>query len=186
MKKQFREAVSYIRASSNYIYFAFFLFFLFIFFGFYFNKNLGFIDEFLMELVNKVSGLNLIELILFILQNNFQASLYGLVFGVFFAIFPLLNIVMNGVVVGYVLAKVGELTGLYEVWRLLPHGIFELPAVFISLGLGLKLGMFVFSKKPGLEFQKRFFESLNVFLFVVVPLLIIAAIIEGILIFIFK
>ena len=61
-----------------------------------------------------------------------------------------------------------------------------MPAVFISLGLGLKLGMFIFSKKPGLELRKRFFESLNVFLFIVVPLLIIAAIIEGILIFIFK
>jgi len=29
-------------------------------------------------------------------------------------------------------------------WRLVPHGIFELPAVFISLGLGIKLGTFIF------------------------------------------
>jgi len=119
VKKQFREAVSYIRVSRGYIYFALFFFLLFVFFGFYFSKNLGFIDDFLKELIDRVRGLSLIEMILFILQNNIQASLYGLVFGAFFAIFPLLNIVVNGVVVGYVLAKVGELTGLYEIWSCL-------------------------------------------------------------------
>ena len=99
MKKQFREAVSYIRVSRGYIYFALFFFLLFVFFGFYFSKNLGFIDDFLKELIDRVRGLSLIEMILFILQNNIQASLYGLVFGAFFAIFPLLNIVVNGVFV---------------------------------------------------------------------------------------
>ena len=34
-----------------------------------------------------------------------------------------------------------------DLFRLLPHGIFELPAIFISLGLGLRFGMFIFQKE---------------------------------------
>ena len=183
LNRQFKDSLNYVKDSMGYIYFAFFMFLLFVFLGFYLNKNLGFIDIFLKELINRVSGLNLIELILFILQNNIQASFYGLIFGVFFAIFPLLDIAVNGIFVGYVLAKVEEIGGIYQIWRLFPHGIFELPAVFISLGLGLKLGMFVFSKKPMGELKKRVLGSLNSFLFIVVPLLVIAASIEGALIF---
>jgi len=46
--------------------------------------------------------------------------------------------------------------GFLSLWRLLPHGIFELPAVFISLGMGLKIGMFIFQKKK-LELVEKCF-----------------------------
>jgi len=68
-------------------------------------------------------------------------------------------------------------------WRILPHGIFELPAVFIALGMGLKFGGFIFQKEKIKSLREYFWNSLRVFLFVVLPLLIIAGIIEGTLIF---
>ena len=71
-------------------------------------------------------------------------------------------------------------------WRIFPHGIFELPAVFISLGLGLKLGTFIFQRNKLKAFAEFFWNSLRVFLFIVLPLLIIAAIIEGSLIFLLE
>ncbi|MEI6731787.1 MAG: stage II sporulation protein M, partial [archaeon] len=71
-------------------------------------------------------------------------------------------------------------------WKIVPHGIFELPAIFVSLGLGIKLGAFVFGPERKKEFVRRALASLKVFVYVVLPLLIIAAIIEGMLIFLYK
>ncbi len=152
------------------------------FFGFIFAKHLSFLDAFLLELLAKTAGLGIGALISFIFFNNVQSALFGLLFGIFFGIFPLLTSLVNGLVLGYVFHRVYAITGIHEFWRILPHGIFELPAVFIALGLGLRLGMFLFSKKPLHTLKERFILSLVLFLAVIVPLLIIAAIIEGILI----
>jgi stage II sporulation protein M len=70
--------------------------------------------------------------------------------------------------------------------NLLPHGIFELPAIFISFGMGLKFGTFLFYKEKMKKFAEFFSNSLRVFVFVILPLLVIAAIIEGSLIFLLK
>ena len=72
--------------------------------------------------------------------------------------------------------------GYFSLWKILPHGIFELPSIIISFALGIKLGMFVFAKNPSKEFKKRFVLGLKTFVFVILPLLVIAAIIEGLLI----
>ena len=104
--------------------------------------------------------------------------------GVFFGIYPIIGIIGNGVVLGYVFSLVIAEEGIVSLWKILPHGIFELPAIFIALGLGLKLGGFVFADKGKKfkELKKRFYQSVNAFLMVILPLLVLAAIIEGILI----
>ena len=73
--------------------------------------------------------------------------------------------------------------GLLILLNLLPHGIFELPAIFLAFGLGLKFGTFWMKKKKIKTLLDYFWNSLRVFLLIILPLLIIAAIIEGILIF---
>ena len=92
--------------------------------------------------------------------------------------------ILNGYLVGFVASMAVGSGGVIVLWRILPHGIFELPAVFISLGLGLKFGTFIFQKKILESFRRFLWNSLRVFLLIVLPLLIIAAIIEGCLIFI--
>jgi len=49
--------------------------------------------------------------------------------------------------------------------------------------MGLKFGTFIFQKKRMKSFKNYFWNGLRVFLLVVIPLLIIAAVIEGSLIF---
>ena len=61
-------------------------------------------------------------------------------------------------------------------------GDFELPALFISIGLGLKLGLFLFIRQPKERFFNYLINSLRVFIFIILPLLLLAAIIEGLLI----
>jgi stage II sporulation protein M len=73
-----------------------------------------------------------------------------------------------------------NLNGFTVVWRLFPHGIFELPAIIISLGLGFKLGVEIFTKR---QIAKNLREIFKIIFLIIVPLLFIAAIIEGSLIF---
>ncbi len=184
VKKQLKEAFTYLKESKNHIYISILIFLFGAVFGFLFQEKLTFINDIIKELMLKTANLNPVELVFFILQNNLQSALLAVIFGIAFGIFPIFNALANGTVIGYVLALTYKVAGLSSWWRILPHGIFELPAIFISLGLGLKLGLTIFTKnsKKGKEFKSRLYQSLNVFLMIVIPLLIIAAIIEGILI----
>lgn len=181
-RTQFREALKYLKESRNYILAIALIFVGGILFGFIFSSQLGFLDEILKQLVERVRGLNTSEMILFILQNNLTSAFFGIVFGIFLGIFPIVASFSNGIVLGYVMKIVWFDSGVSEFWKILPHGVFELPAIFISLALGVRLGMFVFSKEKGKEFMERARNSIILFVCVVIPLLIAAAIIEGFLI----
>lgn len=186
-KKQsmFEESICYLKESTIYFWIIIGLFFFSALIGFVFPENFVFFDELLKELAEKTAGLGHGELTWFIFQNNIFSSFIGLIFGVFFGIFPLMGALINGLLLGYVYALASATEGFGVIWMLVPHGIFELPAVFISLGLGLKLGMFIFVKNKKKELFERLNKSLKVFVIIVLPLLIIAAIIEGVLIFSF-
>ncbi len=107
-----------------------------------------------------------------------------MILGIFLGFVPLVVAVVNGYVLGFVASKTVAVEGWLILWRLLPHGIFEIPAVLISIALGLKLGSFLFtSKNKGWkEFWKWIKDVVRVFIFVIIPLLVIAGIIEGLLI----
>lgn len=183
--KPFSKSWSYIKESKNFIYSVIGVFFAFVLIGFFVPASedlTKIILEFIEKLLEQTKDMSQMELTRFIFVNNLQSSFFGLIFGTVLGIFPVLAAVANGYVLGFVGAMSVEAEGIFVLWRILPHGIFELPAIFISLGLGLKLGSFIFRKEKGKFFRRCFWNSLRVFLFVVMPLLIIAAIIEGSLI----
>ena len=186
LKREYKDSWSYLKESKNFIFFITGIFFVFALIGFFVpaSENLTkIILDFIEKLLEQTKGMSPGELIKFIFLNNLQASFFGLIFGTVLGIFPVLATIANGYVLGFVGAMSVEVGGISILWRILPHGIFELPAIFISLGIGLKLGSFVFQKEKIKSFRKYFWNSLRVFLFIIIPLLIIAAIIEGRLIF---
>lgn len=140
LKSELLGSLNYLRESANYIYLVIILFVASALGGFFFAGRLGFLDEVLKGLVDRASGLSFSELVIFILQNNLQASVLALGLGIFMGVFPVIDSIGNGVIIGYVLRKSWEVSGAMDFWKLVPHGIFELPAVFISFGLGIKLG----------------------------------------------
>jgi len=183
LKEHFDQGIMYIKESKGEIYFVIAIFFISALVGFFFSERFTFLNVILVELVSKVIGLNVLELTFFILLNNIQSAFFTLLGGVFLGILPIIGALTNGIVLGYVLSLTYEVSGLLDFWRLFPHGIFELGAIFIALGMGVRLGGFVFAKQKVRELKRRFFESINVFLVIIMPLLILAAIIEGLLIF---
>jgi stage II sporulation protein M len=178
----YRQAWLYLLESKNAIGLVVALFACSIFIGFAFSSYFTYFDEVLRDIFDETEGLSAFALIVYIFANNFQSSLSGMLFGVVLGLFPLAATILNGTLLGYVLHLSWSVSGIQEFWRLLPHGVFELPAVFISLGLGIRLGMFVFEKQRLQALAYRLHRGLLVFILIVVPLLIVAAIIEGILI----
>ncbi len=182
LREEYKENWDYIKESKNFIYLIIAVFFVFAFVGFFIPVPDAVAEQilhFIQELLEKIQGMNQNELISFIFLNNLQSSFFVMVFGVFLGIFPVVGAILNGYLLGFVASMgVGE-GGVSVLLRLLPHGIFELPAVFISLGLGLKLGTFVFQEEKIHSLKKYFWNSLRIFFFIVIPLLILAAIIEG-------
>jgi len=149
------------------------------------------IFEFIATLMLEIEGKSTLGLIGFIFLNNLQATFMAMMLGVFFGIFPLLTCAVNGYLLGFVAREAVVSDGVFVMWNLLPHGVFELPAVIFSIGVGLRLGVkvgiLVFRGsgvvgKKGKKVQYVFREGLRFFLFVVFPLLVVAGIIEGILV----
>lgn len=189
LKEEYKKSWDYLKHSKNFIYVIIIIFFVFTLIGFFISVPDSLksqILKFITELLEKTQGMSQMELIKFIFFNNLQSSFYGIIFGFLIGIFPIIATIANGYLLGFVASISVENGGILSLWKLLPHGIFELPAVFISLGLGLKFGMFIFQKKKLESLKNYLINSLRVFLLIVVPLLIIAAIIEGSLIFLIK
>jgi len=145
------------------------------------------IFELIKMLILEIKGKSAMEIIVFIFLNNLQASFFAMVFGIFLGIFPLMVCVLNGYLLGFVAREVAVVDGIFVLWRILPHGVFELPAVIFSIGIGLRLGWSVFggrwsTKKGKGSVGYVFWEGLRFFVFVVFPLLVVAGVIEGLLI----
>ena len=176
------DSFDYLCAQKRYIYAVALIFLASAIVGFVFASSLSFFDNILKDVAEKTSGLDYLELIWFIFSNNITSSLTALFLGVFFGVFPLFNALFNGSLLGYVYSKVVPIEGYLVIWRLFPHGLLELPAVFISLGLGVHLGASLFGSNRRETFVVRWKESMKVFLVIVFPLLALAAIIESTLI----
>lgn len=140
------------------------------------------IFNFIAEIMETIEGKSAVELVGFIFLNNLKASFMAIVFGITFGIFPLAIGVVNGYLIGFVAREAVAREGILILWQLFPHGIFELPAVIFSIGIGMKIGRDMFRKNFRKKLEYNFKEGLRFFVFAVFPLLLVAGIIEGILI----
>jgi stage II sporulation protein M len=183
--KLYKQCWRYLKECKNFIYFIIGIFFVFALIGYFIpmpeELKIKILDM-LTDLFKKTENYGFFEMILFIFFNNLKSSFFGIIFGVLFGIFPIISSLLNGFLLGFVANLTIKEKGFFVLWQLFPHGIFELPAVFISLGMGLKFGTVFFEKNKKKNFFSFFINSIKVFILIVIPLLVIAAVIESILI----
>lgn len=183
LKSEYKKSLDYIRESKNFIFLAAGIFFVFALIGFflpapdYISQEVG---KYIRELVLQTSGMSGVQLASFIFFNNLKSSFLGMALGLLLGVFPVAAAIFNGYLLGFVASGSVKTDGVLILLRLLPYGIFELFAAFISLGVGIRLGLIIFRKKESMKVN--LIGALRIFLLVVIPLLIIAAIIEGSLI----
>ncbi len=114
--------------------------------------------------------------------NNLKVSLGAVVGGITAGAFTIYIMVFNGLLIGAVAALVGQNNLAYPFWAFVfPHGSLELPAILLAGGAGLLI-----SKSLFFPVKSRRFDAIKLhashaiqLVFGIVPMLIVAAIIEG-------
>ena len=120
--------------------------------------------------------------VLVIFLNNLRSAVLTVVLG-FTLIFPAISMGVNGFIVGFVLStalSTHQLTPLQTLAVILPHGIFELPALFLATALGWRIGVASWRRvigRPRTE-SERLVGDLGRLGLVVLGLLGLAAIME--------
>ncbi len=123
-----------------------------------------------------------------IFYNNLRASMLVLFGGVVLGIFPIISLMFNGGILGLLVQRVSNISE-FSLWQkiqilflgLVPHGIVELPVLFFTVALGVKLGTSWLKPGVGQTRKQAFVKSLNPALLYVpalVILLFVAAILE--------
>lgn len=96
--------------------------------------------ENLRDVLPDVSGLSRFELFLTILVNNSRAYAVFILGAASFGTFTLLALGFNGLLIGYVVIQAIETRGvLFVVLGIAPHGIFELPALFVAAAVAIRV-----------------------------------------------
>ncbi|MDY9925999.1 stage II sporulation protein M [Methanosarcina sp.] len=176
---------SYVRFIWPYVLFITFVFFGALSAGYTSSANFPDMADTLMENFSSrfapLLAMPPIFIMLGIFLNNAFVSLLFLVLGLALGVLPVIFIAFNGYIVGVISHIVAQERGLLFIFlALLPHGILELPMVFLSAGIGLRLGHQVFSALIGrpTEIKKEFKEGLRFYFRWILPLLFLAAVIE--------
>jgi stage II sporulation protein M len=131
--------------------------------------------------VSPLKDLSPVGLMIGIFLNNAVKCFVVLILGILFGIVPLLFIMANGIGIGIVIGATAVKTGLLYVFiGLLPHGVLELPLVFISAAIGLKLGYDLLRAivKRDVNIAGEFVDALKIFLVWLMPLFLVSAFIE--------
>lgn len=193
IRRYWRSVVEELGRSKLYMVAAIILFALGVYAGFVPNET----DDILKQTVETAFG-NLHDLIaqsdnptqasiLFIFINNVRAILLMMVLGIIFAIMPVISMILNGAIIGFVLRMLNEAGHSLPdlIFKgLLPHGLLELPAVFIAAGYGIRLGATVIMRiSPKMRDRMQTVgqvlrSGVPLFGFLVV-LLLVAAIVES-------
>lgn len=121
------------------------------------------------------------------IQNTF-VSLVSLFGGILLGLGPFLAVTVNGFLIGFITFSVISIsdagllgTLLFLILAMLPHGIFEIPAIIIATGLGLKLGInWILNKNKENRWQvfKSDFKLALWFFPLIIFLLFAAALVE--------
>lgn len=151
-----------------------------------FQKMSGIVND-----VDKIT--NPFSLLLVILKNNVMAVISMIAIGLLsFGVYAIISLVLNGVIIGFLMSMYAEAGvnpwGIFTV-GLLPHGIFEFPAIILACAIGIRLGVLAIQWFSSVLFgEKRERAKVNFQLFLkdfpflfgtVILLLLAAAVVES-------
>lgn len=169
----------------NYIIFSSFLFIIFVLTGYLLaDLNYELASKYLEKVIEEFKHLirpDPFIQFLVIFFHNAVASFLMIITFFFFGLLALVSLFSNGIILGIIINIFHEKIGLLAIAVLLvPHGIIELPAFFISTAVGLRLGIqFAKSISPNHSFKGEFPFAMKIFLKIILPMFLVAAFIES-------
>lgn len=196
MKKIYQEQWDLFKTAYLKTFIGLFLFFIIAGFlsYFYMQNNEGLLNELMLKIYEMFEETDLlspdlspIALAIGLFVNNTRASLLIAATGFIPLFLPALSILfVNGAIIGVLFAFMNINASEISIFTMfmsgiLPHGIFEIPAVILSGAIAFYLSVGIYRKlnNSDYSFRKCAANAGKTFVFVVVPLLVIAAIIEA-------
>lgn len=172
----------------KYFFFSLILFFLFGALGFVVaNMELVKVNEYIEVFVKNlenISEMSVLGILLFIFLNNSVVAFLASIGGIVLSIFTILIIIANGFLLGIVLYVVIVVESLgFFLLGVIPHGVIEIPAVLFAAAIGMWLGKnlfnyLIFKRGTKKEMQDKVKRAFCTYIFVIIPLLFLAALIE--------
>lgn len=133
------------------------------------------------DILNEAGTLDVSSLI----ANNLFASFTSILTGVIpFFFFPVFSLILNAGMIGVVFGAmpITHSSVLFIVMGLVPHGIFEITALLLSLTLGVylckEMCLRIIGKKREISNSQMILHIVRIYLLVIVPLMIVAGFIE--------
>jgi stage II sporulation protein M len=125
-----------------------------------------------------------------ILVQNVMATIFVILSGVIVGIIPTFAVSSNGFGLGVLYRQAAEVSGYSKAaLKVLPYGVFEIPALLIAASYGLWLGVMVVRRRRGKEsslLRSNMEHAFRRYFAAVFPLLIVAATIETALILLWR
>jgi uncharacterized membrane protein SpoIIM required for sporulation len=144
-----------------------------------FADSLAFFQRAAAGLADKFEGKHGADFILSLFLHNLVATYITMCLITLWGFFPMVNAIANGLILGWIVVTATGPSLADAAVMLVPHGMFEWPAMMIAWGVGLWRGaLYRFGSDPG-TYVLRWKQSNRVFFLIVLPLLLLAAMIEG-------
>ncbi len=136
--------------------------------------------EQIKEEIAFIGELEKIEIFFLIFLNNSIKAFFMMLLGILFGVIPVIFILLNGYMLGIITSVIIAGEGIISILLgILPHGMFEIPAILIIAGYGVWLGE-MFSKK--LRNKDMFTPYLKIalkkYIKIILPIIALAAFIE--------
>ncbi len=179
IKKLYRDSFKDLREAGNTILIAVAIFLICISIGMAHPSLSDDTLSSMKSLAKHLSGKSITVLVLTIFLKNSLSSVLSIVTGPFLGIIPIAGAIINGLLLGSTLSYMKEINKPYALIYLFPHGLFEFPAMFMAWGLGLWQGIWFFKKQRDDSFKERRNKALRILFIIILPLLLVAAMIEG-------
>ena len=145
----------------------------------------GHFESSVVGFVKIFHGLSKLQLAAAIFLNNALKTLLAILLGSLFGVVPAVILLANGIALGVVFSLSVESRGLWlSLLSILPHGLLELPAVFLGTSIGLMVGGHVIKRLSGqaeATLGSQLLQGFRFFCTVIIPLLLIAALVEAFL-----
>jgi len=150
---------------------------------YYFPELGDYFKETIAAFVKNFAGLPRLQLAGAIFINNAAKTLLTILLGVLLGIIPGFFLLANGVALGVAWSLSASVRGAWlSLLSLLPHGILELPAVFLGTSIGILIGVEALKQLTGKSEARvgaELTSGLRFFCTVIVPLLFVAALVEA-------
>jgi len=186
IKKNYGASFKNLREAGSAIFIAVVIFLISIFFGLAHPSWSEVSLSAMRQLAQDLSGKSIYALIFTIFVKNSLSTTLSIILGPFLGIIPVLGAIINGLLLGSTLSYAEKANKINAMLYLFPHGFFEFPAMFMAWGLGLWQGLWFFQKNRDHSLKERRSKAIRILLIIILPLLLIAATIEGTSIYMLK